>query len=64
MTSHNSGKECKNCFWYGNCDGTTLCGYYYDVNGEEYSDGQIADMVERGRREYEQDWRIYVGEFD
>lgn len=64
MTSYNAGKECRKCYWYDVCDHPAICGYYYNVVDNDYTDAEIADMVERGRRDYERSYREYVAEFE
>ena len=55
---------CHNCFWFEQCGTYAPCQYYYNVKEDEYTDGQIRDMVERGRREYEEAWRNYANQYD
>ena len=50
---------CSDCYYYDLCDHEKVCEYYYPV-GEDVTDAEIEDMIERNRVEFRSEWYEYI----
>ena len=53
-------RDCGNCFYSGQCDGSRVCEYYDPVVPEEYPD----DITEEKRYDFYKEWFEYLKDFN
>lgn len=56
-------RQCKNCFYFGECNSYTVCEYY--TSSEEYIDDKKIDrFIEKERIAFRKEWFQYLEEND
>ena len=56
-------RSCRNCYFNDQCASACICDNYTPLD-DEYSDGEIEEMIERDRDEFRHDYIEYISEYN
>lgn len=56
-------RQCSNCLFSETCGSGSICEHYAPLVDDIY-DKELDNIIEKGRSEYYDEWRIYLSDFN